>query len=170
MRARGVPLGLWRGGRLAQKSLGCCGTPVTGGARDRHRTSPGGTGSGLNQKTPYTALHVIRDDDPPTRNSIPRRRLAAFAASGADILVAAEGAVQRGHNILNARRVAALGAVFYLARIHPPDDDATFPLSLLSREAMRRLRHPSTSPSTRLNRSTSRADSATARAADGSDE
>ncbi|WP_406175055.1 hypothetical protein [Streptomyces canus] len=96
----------------------------------------------INQKTPYTALHVIRDDDPPTRHSIPRRRLATFAASGADILVAAEGAVQRGHNILNARRVAALGAVFYLARIHPPADDATFPLSLLSREAMRRLRNP----------------------------
>lgn len=32
--------------------------------------------------------------------------------------------------------------MFYLARIHPPADDATFPLSLLSREAMRRLRHP----------------------------
>ncbi|MFD8562957.1 hypothetical protein ACFV1N_37265 [Streptosporangium canum] len=96
----------------------------------------------INHKTPYTALHVIRDDDPPTRHSIPRRRLTTFAASGADILVAAEGAVQRGHNILNARRVAALGAVFYLARIHPPGDDATFPLSLLSRAAMRRLRHP----------------------------
>ncbi|MEU5281079.1 hypothetical protein AB0G87_32265 [Streptomyces asoensis] len=96
----------------------------------------------INHKTPYTALHVIRDDDPPTRHSIPRRRLPTFAASDADILVAAEGAVQRGHNILNARRVAALGAVFYLARIHPPTDDATFPLSLLSREAMRRLRDP----------------------------
>ncbi|MEU9026798.1 hypothetical protein AB0D46_04515 [Streptomyces sp. NPDC048383] len=106
-------------------------------ARDAHTVA-----DYINQKTPYTALHVIRDDDPPTRNSIPRRRLATFATSGADVLVAAEGSVQRGHNILNARRVAALGAVFYLARIHPPADDATFPLSLLSREAMRRLRHP----------------------------
>ncbi|GAA2509527.1 hypothetical protein GCM10010406_52470 [Streptomyces thermolineatus] len=96
----------------------------------------------INHRTPYTALHVIRDDDPPTRHSLSRRRLPTFATSRADILVAAEGAIQRGHNILNARRVAALGAVFYLARIHPPADDATFPLSLLSREAMRRLRHP----------------------------
>ncbi|MGW4891003.1 pPIWI_RE_Z domain-containing protein [Kitasatospora sp. NPDC004240] len=96
----------------------------------------------INHKTRYTALHVIRDDDPPTSHSLPRRRLATFATSGADILVAAEGAIQRGHNILNTRGVAALGAVFYLARIHPPTDDATFPLSLLSQEAMRRLHRP----------------------------
>ncbi|MGW5488595.1 pPIWI_RE_Z domain-containing protein [Streptosporangium sandarakinum] len=96
----------------------------------------------INHKTPYSALHVIRDDDPTTRYSIPRRRLTTFVTSGADILVAAEGAIQRGHNILNARRVAALGAVFYLARIHPPADDATFPISLLSRAAMRRLSRP----------------------------
>ncbi|MEE4544093.1 hypothetical protein V2S66_19205 [Streptomyces sp. V4-01] len=96
----------------------------------------------INHKTRYTALHVIREEDPPTAYSLARRRLGTFASTGADILVAAEGAVQRGHNILNARRVAALGAVFYLARIHPPADDATFPLSLLSREAMRRLHDP----------------------------
>jgi len=96
----------------------------------------------INHKTRYRALHVIRDDDQPSADSLARRRLGTFATSGADILVAAEGAIQRGHNILNARRVAALGAVFYLARIHPPADDATFPLSLLSREAMRRLNNP----------------------------
>ncbi|MEK8142296.1 hypothetical protein NKH18_06805 [Streptomyces sp. M10(2022)] len=37
-----------------------------------------------------------------------RRRVSTFAHSGADILISSEGAIQRGHNILNARQVAAL--------------------------------------------------------------
>ncbi|WP_181138388.1 hypothetical protein [Streptomyces sp. Ru73] len=96
----------------------------------------------VNHKTPYKAMHVVRDHDEPGPYGLIRRRASTFPRSGADILVAAEGAIQRGHNILNARRVAALGAIFYLVRIHPPADDASFVLSLLGADAMRRLNKP----------------------------
>lgn len=96
----------------------------------------------VNHKTPYKALHVVRDHDDPGPYGLIRRRVSTFARSGADILVASEGAIQRGHNILNARGVAALGAIFYLVRIHPPADDPSFVLSLLGADAMRRLNNP----------------------------
>jgi hypothetical protein len=62
--------------------------------------------------------------------------ITKFPESGDDILVAAEMAIQRGYNILNANRTLALGAVFYLARIHPPPTDPKFPLSLINQRAM----------------------------------
>ncbi|MFD8631750.1 hypothetical protein [Streptomyces sp. NPDC059533] len=96
----------------------------------------------VNHKTPYKALHVVRDHDDPGPYGLIRRRVSTFARSDADILVASEGAIQRGHNILNDRSVAALGAIFYLVRIHPPADDPSFVLSLLGADAMRRLNKP----------------------------
>lgn len=68
--------------------------------------------------------------------------ITKFPDSGDDILVAAEMAIQRGYNILNANRTAALGAVFYLARIHPPPTDPKFPLSLINQRAMDYLLDP----------------------------
>ncbi|WP_433091190.1 hypothetical protein [Streptomyces shenzhenensis] len=96
----------------------------------------------INLRTPYTARHVVRDGDTPGPYGIARRQVATFPATGADILVAAEGTIQRGHNLLNARREAALGAIFYLVRPHPPGDDSSFVLSLLGADAMRRLADP----------------------------
>lgn len=96
----------------------------------------------INHKTPYAALHVVRDHDAPGPYGLIRRRVSTFAHSDADILVTSEGAIQRGHNIRNARGVAALGAIFYLTRIHPPADDPSFVLSLLGADAMRRLNSP----------------------------
>ncbi|WP_406385023.1 hypothetical protein [Streptomyces sp. NBC_01618] len=96
----------------------------------------------LNLHTTYTARHVVRDGDSPGPYGIARRQVATFPATGADILVASEGTIQRGHNLLNARREAALGAIFYLVRPHPPGDDSSFVLSLLGADAMRRLAHP----------------------------
>lgn len=96
----------------------------------------------INLHTAYTARHVVRDGDSPGPYGIARRQVATFPATGADILVASEGTIQRGHNLLNARREAALGAIFYLVRPHPPGDDSSFVLSLLGADAMRRLAHP----------------------------
>jgi hypothetical protein len=51
-------------------------------------------------------------------------------------------AIQRGYNILNSSSTAALGAVIYLSRSHPPPADLRFPLSLVSELAMRHLLSP----------------------------
>ncbi|MEU6825453.1 hypothetical protein ABZ921_32965 [Streptomyces atriruber] len=96
----------------------------------------------LNLHTSYTARHVVRDGDSPGPYGIARRQVTTFPTTGADILVASEGAIQRGHNLLNNRREAALGAIFYLVRPHPPGDDSSFVLSLLGADAMRRLTDP----------------------------
>jgi hypothetical protein len=50
--------------------------------------------------------------------------------------------IQRGYNILNSNDTAALGAVIYLSRSHPPPFDLGFPLSLVSQLAIRHLQHP----------------------------
>ncbi|SPT51278.1 hypothetical protein [Actinomadura madurae] len=82
------------------------------------------------------------DADDPGQYGLHRRMITKFPESGDDILVAAEMAIQRGYNILNANRTAALGAVFYLARIHPPPTDPKFPLSLINQRAMAYLLDP----------------------------
>src|SRR5260370_20187788 len=58
------------------------------------------------------------------------------------ILVAAEMSIQRGYNILNSSDTAALGAVIYLSRSHPPPADLQFPLSMVSELAIRHLINP----------------------------
>jgi hypothetical protein len=55
-------------------------------------------------------------------------------------------AIQRGYNILNKERTAALGAVFYLVRPHPPANDPGFPLSLIAQDAMSVLAEPAVNP------------------------
>lgn len=96
--------------------------------------------------TPYQARHVIPNDLQPGEYGLHLRQVHTFGNLDADVLVAAELAIQRGHNILNAGNAAALGALFYLARPHPPASDLSFPLSLVNRNAMRALLHPVTDP------------------------
>lgn len=102
----------------------------------------------INLRTPYRARNVTPDANDPGQYGLHRRMITKFPESGDDILVAAEMAIQRGYNILNANRTAALGAVFYLARIHPPPTDPKFPLSLINQRAMAYLMDPAGGSST----------------------
>jgi hypothetical protein len=97
----------------------------------------------INNRVPdLTARVVVPDAAEPGRDGILRRMVGTFGQSGADILVAAEMSIQRGYNILNANDTAALGAVVYLTRSHPPPFDLAFPLSLVSQLAVDQLRNP----------------------------
>src|SRR2546430_13619120 len=100
----------------------------------------------INAKTHFSARNVTPDAEDVGDYGLHRRMVANFAETGADILVAAEMAIQRGYNILNAKRTAALGAVFYLARPHPPPTDPRFPLSLINQRAMEYLLAPVVDP------------------------
>lgn len=96
----------------------------------------------MNTRTRVRALHVVPDSRRPGAYGLNHRRIADFPATGADALVAPEGSAGRGHNMLNERRVAAIGLIFYLARLHPPPSDLSFPLAVLNSYAMRRLLDP----------------------------
>lgn len=96
----------------------------------------------VNNKTQYQARYVVPDASDPGKDGILRRQVGEFGAATAHILVAAEMAIQRGYNILNSSSTAALGAVIYLSRSHPPPSDLRFPLSLVSELAMRHLLNP----------------------------
>ncbi|MFC8422738.1 hypothetical protein ACFUN7_17985 [Streptomyces sp. NPDC057236] len=59
-----------------------------------------------------------------TSSTLRRGDLALFAEDpAAEVLVAPLLAVERGHNILNARRDAAFGTALFLARPHPRPDE-----------------------------------------------
>ncbi|MEU8391468.1 hypothetical protein [Micromonospora sp. NPDC048843] len=96
----------------------------------------------INHKSALSARYVVPDAGGPQDGGIQRRLIARFGHSDDDILVAAEMSIQRGYNILNANDTAALGAVIYLTRSHPPPFDLGFPLSLVNQMAMRHLQHP----------------------------
>lgn len=96
----------------------------------------------INNKTQYQARYVVPDAADPRREGILRRQVGEFGTGAAHILVAAEMAIQRGYNILNSSSTAALGAVIYLSRSHPPPADLRFPLSLVSELAVRHLLSP----------------------------
>ncbi|MFJ6616216.1 hypothetical protein ACIQOW_01365 [Kitasatospora sp. NPDC091335] len=96
----------------------------------------------MNTRTPVSALHVVPDKRPPGMYGLTHRRIATFPATGARVLVAPEGSAGRGHNLLNERKVAAIGAIFYLARLHPPPTDLNFPLAVLNARAMEHLQRP----------------------------
>jgi hypothetical protein len=100
----------------------------------------------VNTHTRYTARNITPDAAEAGAFGLHRRLVGSFASTGADILVAAEMAIQRGYNILNKERTAALGAVFYLVRPHPPANDPAFPLSLISQDAMAVLANPKIDP------------------------
>lgn len=56
-------------------------------------------------------------------SALSRGRVHTLAETGAWLLVAPLMAVERGHNILNEARRAAIGAVLFLVRPHPRPDD-----------------------------------------------
>jgi pPIWI RE three-gene island domain Z len=96
----------------------------------------------VNNKTQYQARYVVPDASDPGKDGILRRLVSGFGMGNDHILVAAEMAIQRGYNILNSADTAALGAVIYLSRSHPPPADLQFPLSTVSELAIRHLINP----------------------------
>ena len=97
-------------------------------------------GDHINNRMPQLrARVVVPDAADPGRDGILRRLVGSFGKGSDDILVAAELSIQRGYNILNANDTAALGAVVYLTRSHPPPFDLAFPLSLVSQLAIGHL-------------------------------
>ncbi len=96
----------------------------------------------INQHTHHRARAVVGDARDVGASGLHRRHVGQFAQTGADILVAALLSIERGHNILNDQDQAALGAVLFLTRPHPPPSELGFPLSLLNRDAMRTLAEP----------------------------
>lgn len=64
-------------------------------------------------RTHLQSRKVVPDAD---EHGIRRRQVGRFDLGTDDVLVAAEMAIQRGYNILNAGDTAALGAVVYLTR------------------------------------------------------
>ncbi|MEV6527214.1 hypothetical protein AB0M43_35315 [Longispora sp. NPDC051575] len=96
----------------------------------------------VNNRTPLRARNVVPDAADPGKDGILRRLVGGFGKSPSDILVAAEMSIQRGYNILNSNDTAALGAVIYLTRSHPPPFDLAFPLSMVSQLALGYLQDP----------------------------
>lgn len=96
----------------------------------------------MNTRTSVTACHVVPDSRAPGPYGLAHRRIAEFPTLQATVMAAAEGSVGRAHNMLNARGVAAVSVIFYLARLHPPPDDLSFPLAVLNSQAMARLLDP----------------------------
>ncbi|MGW1519803.1 pPIWI_RE_Z domain-containing protein [Streptomyces sp. NPDC002287] len=96
----------------------------------------------MNTRTAVRAVHVVPDRQAPGLYGLNHRRISAFPRTGAHVMAAAEGSAGRGHNMLNDRGVAAVQAIFYLARLHPPPTDLAFPLAVLNAQAMQRLLNP----------------------------
>lgn len=69
---------------------------------------------------------------------LPRGDVATFGQSDDDVLIAPLLAVERGHNILNSDRVAAIGAAFFLVRPHPSPQDIGWVTQSLNHRAMQR--------------------------------
>jgi hypothetical protein len=100
-------------------------------------------GDHINNRVPQLrARVVVPDAADPGRDGILRRLVGSFGKGSDDILVTAEMSIQRGYNILNVNDTAALGAVTYLTRSHPPPFDLAFPLSLVSQLAMKHQQNP----------------------------
>ena len=85
-------------------------------------------------------LDLVPDDDEwneeSGRSSIRRGQVDRLQDRDAWILVAPLLAIERGHNILNEDSVAALGAAFFLVRMHPPPDDISFAIQSINRWAI----------------------------------
>ncbi|MEH0507243.1 hypothetical protein [Streptomyces scabiei] len=96
----------------------------------------------MNTRTAVRAVHVVPDRRAPGLYGLNHRRISAFPRTDAQVMAAAEGSAGRGHNMLNDSGVAAIQAIFYLARLHPPPTDLSFPLAILNAQAMQRLLKP----------------------------
>ncbi|MDW8145208.1 MAG: hypothetical protein RMJ48_02745 [Roseiflexaceae bacterium] len=86
-------------------------------------------------------IHLVADDDEfeshwSTDSRLQRGLVAQFGTSEAWILVAPLLAVERGHNILNDRDEAAIGAAFFLVRPFPRPDDISYAIHAINRWAV----------------------------------
>jgi hypothetical protein len=77
----------------------------------------------------HKAAYLVPDDSEFTSewrgkdNRLHRGLVSRFAENGAWLLIAPLLAVERGHNILNEEKKAAIGAAYFLIRPHPRPDD-----------------------------------------------
>lgn len=77
----------------------------------------------------HEAAYLVPDDSEFTSewrgkdNRLHRGLVSHFAEKGAWLLIAPLLAVERGHNILNDEKKAAIGAAYFLIRPHPRPDD-----------------------------------------------
>ena len=86
-------------------------------------------------------IHLVPDDDEfesqwSNSSALQRGLVAQFGVSDAWILVAPLLAIERGHNILNERDEAAIGAVYFLVRPHPRPDDIASAIHAINRWAI----------------------------------
>ena len=69
-------------------------------------------------------------------NRLHRGLVARLAETGAWLLIAPLLAVERGHNILNEEKKAAIGAAYFLIRPHPRPDDIHYIMHSINRWAI----------------------------------
>ncbi|MDW8213948.1 MAG: hypothetical protein RMJ55_10340 [Roseiflexaceae bacterium] len=89
-------------------------------------------------------IHLVPDDDEfesqwstgSTGRGLQRGLVAQFGVGSAWILIAPLLAIERGHNILNERDEAAIGAAYFLVRPHPRPDDITYAIHAINRWAL----------------------------------
>lgn len=86
-------------------------------------------------------VHLVSDDDEfesqwSVGQGLQRGLVAQFGFSNAWILIAPLLAVERGHNILNERDEAAIGAAYFLVRPHPRPDDISYAIHAINRWAV----------------------------------
>lgn len=90
-------------------------------------------------------LHLVADDEEFTDSwdgaaGLRRSDVHTLAATPAWILVAPLLAVERGHNILNDIKQAAIGAAYFLIRPHPRPDDLSYVIQRANRWAIEQIR------------------------------
>jgi hypothetical protein len=74
--------------------------------------------------------------DPDFDVKLPRGQVDQFALTNAWLLIAPLMAIERGHNILNDERVAAIGAAYFLVRPHPRPQDMSYAIRSLNKWAV----------------------------------
>ena len=79
-------------------------------------------------------VELIRDEH--SLSKLPRGQVDQFAATNAWLLIAPLMAIERGHNILNEQRVAAIGAAYFLVRPHPRPQDLSYAVRSLNKWAV----------------------------------
>jgi hypothetical protein len=89
--------------------------------------------------------HLVADDEEFTDSwdgaaSLRRGDVHTLAWTSAWILVAPLLAVERGHNILNDEKEAAIGAAYFLVRPHPRPDDLSYVIQRVNRWAIEQIR------------------------------
>ncbi|BEL01830.1 hypothetical protein Q0Z83_000210 [Actinoplanes sichuanensis] len=99
-------------------------------------------------------LRLIPDDASYTHQwtgrTLARGSVAELRHTDAWLLIAPLLAVERGHNILNDERVAALGAAYFLVRPHPRPDDISYHVQDINRWGVEQIRNglPAAGPAT----------------------